>query len=71
VLPLVERKRRLEVLLRGSCARVVYVPHVEGAEGQKLYEAAIVARREGIVSKRAGSPYVGGNTRDWLRIKAI
>src|SRR6185369_10912260 len=68
-LALVERKRRLEQLLRDRSAALIYLDHVEDGQGQGLYEAAIAAGCEGIVSKRAGSRYRSGPTRDWLRIK--
>jgi bifunctional non-homologous end joining protein LigD len=68
-LPLVERKRRLEFLLRGHDPRVLYVEHVAAAQGQALYDAAIALGCEGIVSKRPDSRYAGGPTRDWIKIK--
>jgi ATP-dependent DNA ligase len=66
---LLERKFRLELLLRDGDASLVYVEHVPAEQGQGLYDAAVAAGCEGIVSKLAGSRYRGGNTRDWLKIK--
>jgi ATP-dependent DNA ligase len=34
-----------------------------------IYQAAIAAACEGVVSKRADSRYWSGDTRDWLKIK--
>jgi bifunctional non-homologous end joining protein LigD len=48
--------------------RLVVVDHITGS-GQPLFEAARQLGAEGIVSKRAGSPYRGGVGRDWLKTK--
>jgi bifunctional non-homologous end joining protein LigD len=37
--------------------------------GRELYDLACEQGLEGIVAKRAGSPYRGGRSRDWLKIK--
>jgi bifunctional non-homologous end joining protein LigD len=69
-LPLLERKRRLEGLISGSDdPRLLYVEHVPAEQGQSLYDAAVSAGCEGIVSKRALSRYWSGETRDWFKIK--
>jgi bifunctional non-homologous end joining protein LigD len=69
-LPLLERKRRLEWLMSGSDdPRLLYVEHVPAEQGLALYQAAISAGCEGIVSKRSLSRYWSGETRDWLKIK--
>ncbi len=64
-LPLVERKRLLRMLLP-KAGPVRYVEHVE--DGCALFEE--VARRglEGIVAKRAGSPYRSGRSDAWRKI---
>jgi len=66
-LPLHERKRCLEQLLP-SLGPVRYGDHVE-TEGEAFFAAASEARLEGIVAKKASSAYVGGRSRDWLKIK--
>jgi len=65
--PLAERKTclALAVPARGV---IHYGAHVEG-RGEAFYEAAAEQRLEGIIAKRADSRYVGGRTRDWLKIK--
>jgi bifunctional non-homologous end joining protein LigD len=65
--PLAERKAclALAVPARGV---IHYGAHVEG-RGEAFYEAAAEQRLEGIIAKRADSRYVGGRTRDWLKIK--
>jgi bifunctional non-homologous end joining protein LigD len=68
--PLLERKKRLELLISGSDdPRLLYVEHVPAEQGLGLYRAAVAAGCEGIVSKRAGSRYRNGETREWLKIK--
>jgi bifunctional non-homologous end joining protein LigD len=68
-LPLVERRARLERLLDRR-NRVVQLS--EGFEdGEALFAAAKEQRFEGIVAKRADSPYrPGKRTREWLKVKA-
>jgi bifunctional non-homologous end joining protein LigD len=67
--PLLERKRRLEMLITsGSDPRLFYVEHVSAEQGTGLYRAAVAIGCEGIVSKRAESVYSSGETQDWLKI---
>src|SRR5262245_49309284 len=49
--------------------RLLYVEHVPADHGQALYDAAIAAGCEGIVSKRANARYRAGDTHNWLKIK--
>ncbi len=65
-LPLIERKARLNDVLSGI-TRIRYVDHVE--DGLGLFAAAEEAGLEGIVSKKAMSPYRRGRTGDWVKIK--
>jgi bifunctional non-homologous end joining protein LigD len=67
-LPLVERKELLRGLLppRG---RLRYVQHVEG-RGRALFEQVRRRGLEGLLAKRADSPYVGGRSPQWLKITA-
>jgi bifunctional non-homologous end joining protein LigD len=67
-LPLAERRRRLEQLLdrRNKTVRLSDVFE----DGNALYEAARTQGLEGVIAKRADSPYrQGKRTRDWLKIK--
>jgi bifunctional non-homologous end joining protein LigD len=66
--PLVERKQLLRGLLPAR-GRLRYVQHVRG-RGQALF--AEVRRRglEGLLAKRADSPYQGGRSSQWLKITA-
>lgn len=68
--PLIERKQRLAALLRvAKNRRVRYSDHVQG-NGPGFYQQAVDFGLEGVVSKRADSPYRSGRGRDWLKIKS-
>ena len=68
-LPNIERKARLAALLgEGDPPFILYADHVVG-KGEQLYEAMCKAGQEGIVSKKADSPYRGTRTKSWLKIK--
>ena len=67
-LPLTERRARLEALLDRRNTTVRLSDAFE--DGKALYEAAKEQRLEGVIAKRADSPYrQGKRTRDWLKIK--
>jgi bifunctional non-homologous end joining protein LigD len=67
-LPLAERRRRLEQLLDRRNRTVRLSEAFE--DGRALYEAARAQGLEGVVAKRADSPYrQGKRTREWLKIK--
>ncbi|HWV61614.1 MAG TPA: DNA ligase D [Sphingopyxis sp.] len=63
-----ERKERLEALLRDAKAPVAVADHVIGA-GETLYGAMCGAGQEGIISKRADAAYVGRRTKSWVKVK--
>ncbi len=69
-LPLSQRKAFLKRVLppRGVLS---YLDHIEG-DGRALYEFCRVQRLEGLVAKRAASPYRVGPrpSNDWVKIKA-
>jgi bifunctional non-homologous end joining protein LigD len=65
--PLADRKRLLEPLLAGS-ARIRYSQHFE-TEGTSMLAEACRRGLEGIVSKRADSPYVATRGRSWVKVK--
>ena len=67
-LPLVERRRRLERLLRR--AKVPCLHLIEAFDdGQALLEVAERHRLEGVVSKRRDAPYRSGECRDLRKVK--
>ncbi len=67
-LPLRERKARLRGALDfGGTVR--FNPHRRGEHGEELYREACRKGLEGVIAKRADSPYRGGRSRDWLKLK--
>ena len=64
----IERKERLEALLRNAASPVAVADHVMGA-GEALYRTMCEAGQEGIISKRADAPYVGRRTKNWVKVK--
>src|ERR1041384_1186497 len=67
--PIEDRKALLrDVIGAARCERIVYVDHLRGI-GRQLFEAVRQVGAEGIVSKRGGSLYAGGPSRDWLKTK--
>jgi bifunctional non-homologous end joining protein LigD len=65
--PLADRKRLLASILRpGPVVRLS--EHFE-AGGAELLDAVRANDLEGIVAKRAASPYAAGRSADWLKIK--
>ena len=63
-----ERKERLEALLRHASPPIAVADHVIGA-GETLYSAMCGAGQEGIIAKRADAPYVGRRTKNWVKVK--
>ena len=67
--PVQWRKKALEQLLTPALDSVLYVSHAEEG-GDELYAQACALQLEGIVCKRLGSAYVGGERNgDWLKVK--
>ena len=67
-LPLVERKRLLAKLLP-SAGPIRISEHIEGA-GEAMFEQLKQMNLEGIVAKRADSPYTGRRSPDWVKVSA-
>jgi bifunctional non-homologous end joining protein LigD len=66
-LPLLERKQLLKNALAFN-SRIRYVNHRVG-EGLAYYEKACKENWEGVIAKRAISPYISGRSREWLKFK--
>jgi hypothetical protein len=67
-LPLIERKRRLHKMVRGSrCHEIIYAQHVED-QGIRLFEEICARDLEGIVAKRKLATYKS-NGLGWKKIK--
>ena len=67
-LPLVERKAALRALLPVAGA-LRYSEHFD-AQGEAMFDEAERLGLEGIVGKRAASPYVSKRSADWVKINA-
>jgi bifunctional non-homologous end joining protein LigD len=66
-----ERRARLAKLMAtGVPDWLVYADYVEGS-GPEFFTRACLAGLEGIISKRADSPYRSGRGKDWLKIKCL
>ena len=68
-LPLRERKSLLRQALRWG-APLRHLPH-RNTIGDLLYADACHWGWEGVMGKRAESPYVSGRSRDWLKFKCL
>ncbi|WP_456312532.1 DNA ligase D [Pseudomonas shirazensis] len=69
-LPLLERKELLKILLeKYKLSNIFYSEHVV-ADGIKHLDLAAKNKSEGIIAKKASSPYlIGRRSNDWLKIK--
>jgi DNA ligase D-like protein (predicted ligase) len=67
-LPLRERKARLRKALRFE-GPIRFNPHRNGEHGEELFREACRKGLEGVIAKRADSPYTGKRSRDWLKLK--
>ena len=66
---LVERKALLEEILRPA-GFVKYAEHIE-EEGELFFQEIEKFHLEGMIAKRAGSPYVQKRSADWLKVKTV
>ncbi|WP_338830625.1 non-homologous end-joining DNA ligase [Bradyrhizobium sp. 27S5] len=67
-LPLLERRKRLKAILPRN-KLIAFSNHRKGS-GKMFFAEAERKRLEGIMAKRADSPYAsGGRTADWLKVK--
>ena len=65
--PLVKRKALLQRVLKDS-RRICYCQHV-GEVGERLFQKAEELGLEGIIAKKADSPYRRGRTPNWIKVK--
>ena len=70
-LPLLERKKLLEeVLKQANSEHLQYSEHLV-SNGLEMFQKACKLRAEGIVSKRADAPYSGSRSGAWLKSKCL
>jgi bifunctional non-homologous end joining protein LigD len=67
--PLRERKAALRDALRFGEGTVRWTPYRRAHEGERLLAEACRKGWEGLIAKRADSPYAGTRSRDWLKWK--
>lgn len=68
--PLIERKAALHRLLQETAPTLTYAEHLE-ISGSEVFDHACRMGLEGIVSKRADSPYRSGVQASWLKVKCV
>ena len=67
--PLRERKTALRKALSFGGGTVRWTPYRRAHEGERLLRGACRNGWEGLIAKRADSPYAGKRSRDWLKWK--
>jgi bifunctional non-homologous end joining protein LigD len=65
---LIERKEKLEALMKDAPGNLHYSQHVHG-NGTENFAAACEAGMEGVVGKKADSIYSGTRNGDWIKLK--
>lgn len=65
---LIDRKNKLDALMRDSPGNIRFSSHITGS-GREFFLAACNAGLEGIIGKKADSPYGGARNGDWIKIK--
>jgi bifunctional non-homologous end joining protein LigD len=68
-LPLLERKAILRDVLP-SVGPIRYADHI-AERGQAMYEQVERMGLEGIVAKKADSPYKGGRSKSWIKVRTV
>jgi bifunctional non-homologous end joining protein LigD len=68
-LPLVDRKQVLRSVLP-TLGPIRYVDHIP-EQGEVVYEHVSRMRLEGIVGKKDDSPYRGGRTKSWIKVRTV
>ncbi len=69
-LPLVDRKAILAEIVKDVDGAIQFSGHLE-SDGEVIFRKACELHAEGIVSKRANSPYHSGRGADWLKLKCV
>jgi bifunctional non-homologous end joining protein LigD len=69
-LPLTERKRKLAALIGQGTPKIRYSDHIVG-RGEHLLDTFCKEGLEGVVSKRADSPYSGSRNGAWVKTKCV
>jgi bifunctional non-homologous end joining protein LigD len=67
--PLLERRARLTEAVRPSST--LQLSEAWSDDSQRRFARACRSGWEGLIAKRAQAPYVGGRSRDWLKLKCV
>jgi bifunctional non-homologous end joining protein LigD len=67
--PLAERRERLAQAVCPSAA--LQVSEAWSGDSERRFARACRSGWEGLIAKRASSPYVAGRSRDWLKLKCV
>jgi bifunctional non-homologous end joining protein LigD len=71
-LPLTARRARLERILGNAGTPVLRLSEIVAGDGRPLYQRALAHGWEGLIAKRADSPYQSGRrTPDWRKVKLV
>jgi bifunctional non-homologous end joining protein LigD len=71
-LPLTARRARLERVFGDPGSPVLRLSSQVAGDGRELYQEAISAGWEGLIAKRASSPYLSGRrSPDWSKLKLV
>ena len=68
LLPLSERKKKLELLLSKTESNIIFSKHILG-NGNECFDFAKKHELEGVIAKKVNSHYIGKRSEDWLKIK--
>jgi len=67
-IPLIQRKEKLEALMKDAPVNLRYSRHVRG-NGEECFAAACRMGMEGIIGKKSDSVYSGTRNGDWIKLK--
>lgn len=70
-LPLLQRKKLLQILIKKShVEKVIFHPH-QLVDGPSLHQSACQLGLEGIISKKIGDTYSSGRNSSWIKVKCL
>src|SRR5690606_12404747 len=67
--PLEARREALEQVLQGNESELLRFSDTFEADYQSIFKSACAMSLEGLIGKRAGSPYVSRRSTDWIKLK--
>ncbi|MEN5149147.1 DNA ligase D [Pseudomonas orientalis] len=67
--PLETRRAALESALSASKSKLLRFSEAFAADHREIFQSACDLALEGVIGKRAGSPYVSSRSADWIKLK--